>query len=135
MKRRIDYGCFLEQVKSLEDKYNCNIRIQVDERRVGEEQGLTQFFIQPSIGCIEVSYMFKPCTEYPVSVAYYGGMRDYFKTFDAAFVRFVELVDCYIENAKNEIRNDLVDYWTDDYDTDVDYETQDYDYEGPMGKD
>lgn len=113
MKRRIDYGCFLEQVKSLEDKYNRNIRIEVDERRVGMEAGLTQFFIHPSIGCIEVSYMFKPYTEHPVSISYYGGMRDYFKTFDAAFVRFSELVDSYIESSKGIVRNDLVDYWPD----------------------
>ena len=114
MKRRLDYGCFLEQVRSLEDKYNRNIRIRADERRVGMEEGLTQFFIHPNIGCLEVSYMFKPYTEYPVSIAYYGGMRDYFKTFDAAFAEFEKLVAIYIENAKNSVSNDFVDYWPDD---------------------
>lgn len=114
MKRRADYVCFLRDLKSIEDKYNRNICIEVYERRVGVEQGLTQFLIHPSIGCIEVSYMFKPYTEYPVSIAYYGGMRDYFKTFDAAFERFSELVESYIASSKGTVRNDLVDYWPDD---------------------
>lgn len=114
MKRRTDYGCFLEDVKSLEGKYNHNIRIQVDERRVGVESGVTCFVIHPNIGCLEVSYNFKHNNSYPVSLAYYGGMRDYFRTFDATFERFSELVDSYIKSSKNTVSNDLVDYWPDD---------------------
>lgn len=114
MKRRIDYGCFLEDVRSIEDKYNRNIRIQVDERRVDVDSGVTCFVIHPNIGCLEVSYNFKHNNGYPVSLAYYGGMRDYFKTFDSTFARFSELVDSYIESSKGIVSNDLVDYWPDD---------------------
>lgn len=116
MKRRTDYGCFLEQVQSLEDKYNRSIRIQVDERRVSVDSGVTCFVIHPSIGCLEVSYNFKCNNGYPVSLAYYGGMRDYCRTFDSAFERFSELVDSYIERSKGTVSNDLVDYWPDDTD-------------------
>lgn len=144
MKRRIDYGCFLENVKELQNKYKVTIIINDNDAK--EQSGTVSFTI-PFIGCIEVSYMFKPYTEYPVSIAYYGGMQDYFKTFDAAFVRFEEILKSYIEDSnyttledvldkvsKDGMRSDFVNYRSDD-DTDVDYETQDYDYEGPMGRD
>lgn len=106
MKRRIDYGCFLENVKELQNKYK--VSIIINDNNAEEQSGVVSF-IMPHIGCLEVSYMFKPYVEYPVTIAYYGGMRDYFKTFDAAFVRFEELVQSYIKDSNYTTLEDVLD--------------------------